>query len=146
MQVQGGVDNLFCGGEKAGLLVGHTEAIVTGSLAGHNAVRKIVGGEVLKLPRTLAVGDAIAHVRERMETDEGMCEKYTFSGAGMFKRMVALGLYTIDKAVIAERVAAAGLTGVFGKAVTSNHSSSVAPNLPGAQGATGSETASGIHA
>ena len=32
-----GADNLFCGGEKAGLLVGHTEAIVTGTLAGHNA-------------------------------------------------------------------------------------------------------------
>ena len=28
--------NLFCAGEKAGLLVGHTEAIVTGVLAGHN--------------------------------------------------------------------------------------------------------------
>ena len=39
MQVQGGVDNLFCSGEKAGLLVGHTEAIVTGALAGHNAAR-----------------------------------------------------------------------------------------------------------
>ena len=34
-----GVDNLFCAGEKAGLLVGHTEAIVTGTLAGNNSVR-----------------------------------------------------------------------------------------------------------
>ena len=34
-----GVDNLLCAGEKAGLFVGHTEAICTGSLAGHNAVR-----------------------------------------------------------------------------------------------------------
>ncbi len=34
-----GLDNLFVGGEKAGLFVGHTEAITTGSLAGHNAVR-----------------------------------------------------------------------------------------------------------
>ena len=34
-----GVNNLFCGGEKAGLLVGHTEAICTGTLAGYNAVR-----------------------------------------------------------------------------------------------------------
>lgn len=33
-----GVDNLFCGGEKSAVLVGHTEAIVTGLLAGHNAV------------------------------------------------------------------------------------------------------------
>ncbi|MDO9065973.1 MAG: FAD-dependent oxidoreductase, partial [Chloroflexota bacterium] len=33
-----GLANLFCGGEKAGVFVGHTEAIVTGSLAGRNAV------------------------------------------------------------------------------------------------------------
>ena len=34
-----GTANLFCAGEKAGLLVGHTEAIVTGTIAGYNAVR-----------------------------------------------------------------------------------------------------------
>lgn len=33
-----GVDNLFCCGEKAGILVGHTEAVITGLLAGNNAV------------------------------------------------------------------------------------------------------------
>ena len=33
-----GADNLFCAGEKSAILVGHTEAIVTGLLAGHNAV------------------------------------------------------------------------------------------------------------
>ena len=117
MQVQGGVDNLFCSGEKAGLLVGHTEAIVTGALAGHNAARQAAGLAPLVLPETLAVGDAIRHVRERMATPEGMGEKYTFSGAGYFKRMQALGLYSADPAVIRQRVAAAGLEGVFGAAV-----------------------------
>ncbi|MEM5774398.1 MAG: FAD-dependent oxidoreductase, partial [Anaerolineaceae bacterium] len=38
-----GLENLFCAGEKAGLLVGHTEAVVTGVLAGHNAVRYALG-------------------------------------------------------------------------------------------------------
>ncbi|HBX48235.1 MAG TPA: FAD-dependent oxidoreductase, partial [Clostridiaceae bacterium] len=38
-----GIDNLFVGGEKAGLFVGHTEAIVTGTLAGLNAVRYGIG-------------------------------------------------------------------------------------------------------
>jgi hypothetical protein len=33
-----GIDNLFCAGEKSLILVGHTEAVVTGLLAGHNAV------------------------------------------------------------------------------------------------------------
>ena len=37
MQVDG-VDNLFCCGEKFGIMVGHTEAAATGFLAGHNAV------------------------------------------------------------------------------------------------------------
>ena len=45
-----GVGTLFCGGEKAGLFVGHTEAISTGSLAGHNAVRFIMGMKLLELP------------------------------------------------------------------------------------------------
>lgn len=117
MQVQGGVDNLFCGGEKAGLLVGHTEAIVTGTLGGHNAARKAAGLAPLVLPTSLAVGDAIRHVRERMATPEGMGEKYTFSGAGYFKRMQQLGLYSTDPAAIQARVAAAGLAGVLDAAV-----------------------------
>lgn len=113
MQVQGPVDNLFCSGEKAGLLVGHTEAIVTGVLAGHNAARKVLGREMLTIPETLAIGDAITHVRVRMETEEGLREKYTFSGAGYFKRMQARGLYLTDRDEIRSRVAAAGMTGVF---------------------------------
>jgi hypothetical protein len=113
MRVKGEVDNLFCGGEKAGLLVGHTEAMVTGTLAGHNAVRHALGLELLVLPATLAVGDAIAHVRMRMETDEGMCEKYTFSGAGYFRRMKERGLYLTDDEAIRARVSATGLSGVF---------------------------------
>lgn len=79
-----GVDNLFCAGEKAGLLVGHTEAIVTGVLAGYNAARTADGRDALILPRETAVGDAIAFVREQMETEEGMGKKYTFSGSVLF--------------------------------------------------------------
>ena len=119
MRVQGEVDNLFCGGEKAGLLVGHTEAMVTGTLAGHNAVRHAHGMGLLTLPGTLAVGDAIAHVRARMQTDEGMREKYTFSGAGYFRRMKERGLYTTDHAAIRARVSAAGLEGVFAAPIKS---------------------------
>jgi threonine dehydrogenase-like Zn-dependent dehydrogenase len=117
MQVQGPVDNLFCGGEKAGLLVGHTEAIVTGTLAGHNAVRRAAGRDLLELPDSLAVGDAIAHVRRRMQTADGMREKYTFSGAGYFQRMKERGSYTTDVDSIGARVKAAGLAGVFAKPV-----------------------------
>ncbi|SDD39055.1 FAD-dependent oxidoreductase [Sporomusa acidovorans] len=116
LKVQG-VDNLFCGGEKAGLLVGHTEAIVTGTLAGHNAVRSTLGKEMLVLPEALAIGDAIAHVREQMQTEEGLKLKYTFSGAQYFKRMQEKGLYTTDVQAIKDRVEKAGLTGVFSRPV-----------------------------
>ncbi len=117
MRVQGGVDNLLCGGEKAGLMVGHTEAIVTGTLAGYNAACTAAGRALLSLPTDLAVGDMITYVRERMDTAEGMAEKYTFSGAGYFKRMQRLGLYTIDHAIVDQRVRRAGLKGVFAAGV-----------------------------
>ena len=108
-----GAKNLFCGGEKAGLLVGHTEAIITGTLAGANAVRFAVGKELLTIPTSLAVGDAIAHVNEMMKTEEGMGKKYTFSGAQYFKRMQELGLYVTDVAEIKARVEKAGMTDIF---------------------------------
>jgi hypothetical protein len=113
-----GVDNLFCGGEKAGLLVGHTEAITTGTLAGHNAVRYVVGKPLLELPISLAVGDAIAYVREQMQTEEGLMQKYTFSGSVYFERMKELGLHTTDENAIRERVKEAGLSDVFAQKVT----------------------------
>jgi len=109
-----GVANLFCAGEKAGPLVGHTEAICTGTLAGHNAARWAQGLAPLVLPTSLAVGDAIAQVTERMRgPEEGLTEKYTFSGSVYFARMKALGLYSTDRAQIRQRVRQAGLEGVF---------------------------------
>ncbi|QGG47270.1 FAD-dependent oxidoreductase [Heliorestis convoluta] len=113
LKVQGDVDNLFCAGEKAGLLVGHTEAVVTGTLAGHNAVRAAVNKDLLELPRSLAVGDAIAHVKDQMTTEDGLTKKYTFSGSVYFQRMKEQNLYTSDVNVIKQKVDAAGLAGVF---------------------------------
>lgn len=110
-----GLSNLFAGGEKAGLLVGHTEAIVTGTLAGHNAACFINGKEELTLPRELATGEAIAYVKERMATEEGMTKKYTFSGSVFFERMKEKELYTLDIAAIKARVEKAGMTDVFTK-------------------------------
>jgi len=112
-----GVDNLFCGGEKAGLLVGHTEAIATGTLAGHNAVRYVVDKPLLELPISLAVGDAIAYVRKQMQTEEGLMQKYTFSGSVYFERMKELGLYTTEVKAIQERVREVGLSDVFAQKV-----------------------------
>jgi len=109
-----GVNNLFCAGEKAGLLVGHTEAICTGTLAGYNAVKHEEGKETLVLPESLAVGDAIQYVRTQMQTEAGLGLKYTFSGSVFFDRMKKRGLYSTTTKEIEERVSRAGMTGVFG--------------------------------
>jgi hypothetical protein len=108
-----GVDNLYCGGEKAGLLVGHTEAICTGTLAAHNAVRQVRGEAPLILSDTTVIGDAIAQVRQQMQTAAGMGLKFTFSGAVLFERMQQREMYTTDPGAIRERVHQAGLSEVF---------------------------------
>ena len=112
MKVEG-IGNLFCCGEKAGLLVGHTEAIVTGTLAGHNSARQAKGQPLFAIPVGLATGDAIAYVREEMQTEEGMTKKYTFSGSVYFERMKKLGLYSTSKDEIRGRVEAFGVTGIL---------------------------------
>lgn len=116
LQVQG-VDNLFCAGEKAGLLVGHTEAICTGALAGNNAVRHALYVPLAAIPQSLAVGDAITFVREQMEKEEGLSKKYTFSGSIYFERMKERGTYTTDVSVIRQRVEQAGFSNFFERKV-----------------------------
>ncbi|UCE35143.1 MAG: FAD-dependent oxidoreductase [Deltaproteobacteria bacterium] len=108
-----GIDNLFCAGEKAGLLVGHTEAICSGTLAGYNAVKHTKGEKTLALPESLAVGDAIQYVRTQMQTEAGLGLKYTFSGSVFFERMKDLGLYSTNTKEIEERVGKAGMAGIF---------------------------------
>lgn len=107
-----GIKNLFCCSEKAGLL-GHTEAIVTGTLAGFNSIRKVQGQKPIELPGSLAVGDIIAEVNRELTTQEGLTNTYTFSGAGYFERMKRLGLYSNDRYRIAQRVTQSGMEGIF---------------------------------
>ncbi len=108
-----GVKNLFCAGEKAGLLVGHTEAIVTGVLAGYNCSRFLNNKPLLELSRKTAVGEAIAYVNEEMETKEGLGKKYTFSGSVLFDHMKKLGLYETDVNKIEENIKKEGLWNIF---------------------------------
>jgi hypothetical protein len=110
-----GVDNLFCAGEKAGLIVGHTEAICTGMLAGYNAVRYALQEALLILPPTLAVGELISYVRSQMRDQGELGLKYTFSGSVFFDRMKEMGLYSTYVQEIRDRVDASGMTGLFGR-------------------------------
>jgi len=114
MQVAG-LENVFCGGEKAGLLVGHTEAIITGTLAGHNAARQALGLELMEIPQSLACGCGIAFVKDKMQTKEGLTKKYTFSGSVLFEYIMRKELYSTDVAQIKENVSKVNMEGVFAK-------------------------------
>lgn len=116
-----GIENLFLGGEKSGFFVGHTEAITTGSLAGYNAGRMVAGADagtdaeqpLLRLPRTLAVGDIIAFANEMLETPESFQKRLTFAGGLYFQRMQEQKLYSTERRLIQKRVSAAGLADVY---------------------------------
>ncbi|MHC6180114.1 FAD-dependent oxidoreductase [Clostridium sp. JNZ X4-2] len=110
-----GIENLFCGGEKSGLFVGHTEAICTGSLAGHNAVRHGLGIPPLILPTSTVIGDIINYANQKIRTSEGRKNRYTFSGAEYFNRMKEKGMYTIDKIVIKNQISSLNLLDIFNK-------------------------------
>lgn len=112
-----GIDNLFCAGEKSGTFVGHTEAIVTGYLAGHNAVRLASDKDLLELPTSTAIGEAITYVGAQMKTEEGKRQKFTFSGSVLFEHMKSKGLYSTDNAAIEERVKQADVYKVFDQKV-----------------------------
>ena len=107
------IGNLFCGGEKSGLFVGHTEAISTGSLAGHNEVRYLKGMKPLELPIGIAIGDLISFANKSLESEDGLMTRYTFSGAEYFKRMKDKGLYSIEPEKIRARVRRFGLENIY---------------------------------
>jgi len=107
------IENLMCAGEKAGLFVGHTEAIVTGSLAGHNSVRLFLGMPLLELPRNLASGDLIAFANEEISTTDGLMKRYTFAGSDYFTRMKELGLYTTDSKILESKIDRLNLLNIY---------------------------------
>lgn len=69
--------------------------------------------EYLELPRTLASGDFIAFVHEKMESEEGLRMRYTFSGSLYFERMKSMSLYSTDRREIQEKVRNAGLNNIY---------------------------------
>lgn len=112
LKVQG-IHNLFCAGEKTGPLVGHTEAIVTGTLAGYNAVQYAGSKTILEYPTALACGDLISYMHEQLKTNDGFTKKYTFSGSIYFNRMLEKQLYTTDVDLIRSNVEKCGWKDIF---------------------------------
>ena len=112
MQVEG-LENVFVAGEKSGPIIGHTEAYVTGVLAGYNAVLKANSNSLITLPRSTAIGDFISFVNEEVQKQKPIPTGFTFSGGVYFERMKQLGLYTTDVEEIRNRVKEAGVSGIF---------------------------------
>jgi len=108
-----GIENLFCGGEKSGLFIGHTEAISTGTLAGHNCARYLKGLRPLILPNQLAIGDLISYANRMVKTKEGLMTRYTLAGAEYFERMKEKGLYTTDRETVRNRIRKYGLENIY---------------------------------
>lgn len=112
-----GIKNLFVAGEKSGFYVGHTEAICTGSLAGHNAARYCEGMYLLQLPTNLLIGDFIAYSNSEMHKEDGDKKRFTFAGSIYFNRMKEVGFYTTDIDEIKKKVKDVGLEGVYNKKI-----------------------------
>lgn len=108
-----GVDNLFVAGEKSGLIVGHTECMISGVLAGYNAIRYVLGKELLKIPNNCILGDFISYCNNIDNFAKSRVKRYTFSGAEYFKRMKELGLYSRDPEKINLRIEDLGLKNIF---------------------------------
>jgi hypothetical protein len=103
-----GLENLFCAGEKIGPIAGHTEAIVTGILAGKNALLLSKKKKLFSLPIQTALGDFIFYVNSKLKK-ESTPEIFTFSGSVYFERMKKLGLYRIHKEEIHKNIKNLGL-------------------------------------
>lgn len=108
-----GLKNLFCGGEKAGLIVGHTEAIITGTLAGYNAARTASGHTPLNLPENTLLGDFVNFSWEMTQDKAKRKNRCTFSGSIYFERMKEKGMYITDPTIIRKNVSTAGMIDIF---------------------------------
>lgn len=112
-----GVDNLLCAGEKSGLFVGHTEAITTGSLAGHNSIRLSLGMPMLELPRNIAVGELIAYANEAIQNEEDLKRRFTFAGSEFFNRMKEKGLYVKDSKKLKQKICKLNLNNIYNQSL-----------------------------
>ncbi|MBM2831951.1 MAG: tRNA (uracil-5-)-methyltransferase Gid [Dehalococcoidia bacterium] len=107
--------NLFVAGVKAGPLGGITEAIVTGLVAGHNAVRAALKKTLWTLPRETTIGDFVSFTGEMMQSPQHRNRGYSMAHEAYFERMKREGLYTNDVASIHRRIRDLGLTGILAR-------------------------------
>ncbi|MBQ8732477.1 MAG: FAD-dependent oxidoreductase [Oscillospiraceae bacterium] len=74
-----GTENLWCAGEKVGGLIGHTEAVLTGTLAGRNAVKTLRGENSADPdPEHIALR-AVRYAARRSRSSRPMMGSYTLA-------------------------------------------------------------------
>jgi hypothetical protein len=113
-----GVDNLFVASEKINV-DGIGIVIISGVLAGHNAVRKAVGEPFLILPGTTIIGDYLSFINERWD-NEALTVRFSFFGGPYLQRAKEIGLYTEDKAVVHSRIEDNALMNVLAQNIVRN--------------------------
>lgn len=105
--------NLFCAGEKLGL-VGIMDAKVTGILAGNNAARVASGDPTLVMPKETALGEGLIWVKEECKKHENLFKKFSFLGTGgLWDHIKSKGLFTLDEEEVNNRIKEAGLYHAF---------------------------------
>ncbi|NLY38551.1 MAG: FAD-dependent oxidoreductase [Firmicutes bacterium] len=107
------VENLLVAGERAGPAVGHTEAMITGTLAGYNAWLLSRGAEPLAYPRGTVAGELVAFTGAKGHSLAGGEALYNTSGGALWEHLKKLGLYTTDRTAIRKRLEIAGLFNIF---------------------------------
>ena len=105
--------NLFAAGERAGLSLGHTEAIVSGTLAGYNAWRLSRSLEPVELPRECASGELIAFTGFQNIPGDRTGVVYSLAGGPLWERLQQQNLYSTDPGAIAGRLERLGLSRIF---------------------------------
>ncbi len=108
-------ENLLVAGERAGRALGHTEAMVTGTLAGYNAYLISRGEEAVTLPRGTVSGELIALTDQdqKGESPEGHKSLYTLSGGLLWEYLRKNKLYTTDRSEIRRRLQNHGAIDLF---------------------------------
>lgn len=109
-----GVDNLYSSGERAGS-AGLGQAIVTGAIAGNNAVRSIFSLPALKIPATTVIGECLSFYHEGENYENFATQRYNVKIHPFFLRVKEKGLYLTNPAKIKERIRQEGLEDIFAK-------------------------------
>jgi len=102
-----GFNNLFCAGTKSGIMLSFIDAMITGDLAGLNAVRQAKGMCLMELPEKLAAG---AYINYAGKSRQDM--KYGYQSSVQSDLLKGFNVYREGDAIMDE-VDKAGMCNVY---------------------------------